>query len=335
MHQPKPTVYLIYGDDEFAIDRIIHQLRDKLGDPTTADMNVQRFSAVGLDMGALEETCSAIPFLSHRRLIILDHAEHLTQDKAWKDTKSERFFSFLENIHETTALVLIEHVDIQSRKKLENYKNRSPFYRWTESRHPHKAYLIPCSTPKGGAFLHWLMEHCRDLGGEIEPTAAHMLAELVSEDPLLADQEIKKLLDYVDLRRPVEKDDVEQLTPFHGQSNVFALVDAIGLRHGQDALGHLHRLLEDSDPRYAFAMIVRQFRLLLQSREALDNGQNPGQVLDLPGFVADKISAQARNFKLTDLERIYHKLLAIDLASKTSQASYEVELDRFIAELSI
>jgi DNA polymerase-3 subunit delta len=334
MHQPKPTVYLIYGDDEFAIHRIVHQLQEKLGDPTTAAMNVQRFSVMGLDMGALEETCSAIPFLSHRRLIILDHAEQLTRDKKWDETQRERFYNFLENIHETTALVLIEHVDIQSKKKLDDYKNRSPLYRWAEPYHPHRAYLIPCSTPKGGAFLHWLMEHCKDLGGEIEPTAAHMLAELVSEDPLLADQEIKKLLDYVDLGRPIGNDDVERLTPFHGQSNVFAMVDAIGLRHGQEALGHLHRLLEDSDPRYAFSMIVRQFRLLLQAREALDNGQNPNQVLHVPGFVADKISAQARNFTLTDIERIYHNLLAIDLASKTSQASYEVELDRLIAELS-
>ncbi|KPK89451.1 MAG: hypothetical protein AMJ88_17555 [Anaerolineae bacterium SM23_ 63] len=334
MHQSKPTVYLIYGDDEFTIARIIHQLREKLGDSTTADLNIQRFSAVGLDVGALEEVCSAIPFLSLRRLIILEHVEHLTRDKTWVDSRSERFFNFLENIHETTALVLIEHVDIQSNKKLEGYKTRSPFYQWAESRHPHRAYLIPCSTPKGGAFLHWLMEHCRDLGGEIEPTAAHMLAEFVSEDPLLADQEIKKLLDYVDLGRPISKDDVERLTPFHGQSNVFAMVDAIGLRQGQEALRHLHILLEDSDSGYAFAMIVRQFRLLLQAREALDDGKNPDQVLYLPRFVVEKIRSQARNFTLKDLELIYHRLLAIDLASKTSQASYEVELDRFIAELS-
>lgn len=178
------------------------------------------------------------------------------------------------------------------------------------------------------------MEHCKDLGGEIEPTAAHMLAEFVAEDPLLADQELKKLLDYIDRQRPIVMDDVELLTPFHGQSNVFAMVDAIGLRHGKDAQHHLHRLLEDSDPHYAFAMIVRQFRLILQAREALDNGQNPEQILQLPRFVANKISAQAQNFSLKDLERIHHNLLSIDLASKTSQASYDIELDRFIAELS-
>lgn len=333
MDQPKPTVYLIYGDDEFTITRIIHQLREKLGDSTAADLNVQRFSAIGMDMGALEESCSAIPFLSTRRLIILDNAEHLTR-RSWDDTQKERFFNFLENIHETTALVIIERVDIQSTVKLENYKNRSPFFRWAEPLHPQKTYLIPCRTPKGGAFLHWLMEHCKDLGGEIEPTAAHMLAEFVAEDPLLADQELKKLLDYIDRQRPIVMDDVELLTPFHGQSNVFAMVDAIGLRHGKDAQHHLHRLLEDSDPHYAFAMIVRQFRLILQAREALDNGQNPEQILQLPRFVANKISAQAQNFSLKDLERIHHNLLSIDLASKTSQASYDVELDRFIAELS-
>ena len=178
------------------------------------------------------------------------------------------------------------------------------------------------------------MNRCQSLGGEIEPAAAHLLAESVAEDLFLANQELTKLLDYVDRKRPIEINDVERLTPFHGQSDVFAMVDALGQRRGQEALQRLRQLLEDKDPKYAFAMIVRQFRLLLRAREALDLGLNTQQVLRVHPFVVNKVSAQAGNFSLADLERIYHKLLAIDLATKTGQASVEVELDSLIATLS-
>ena len=333
MDRPTYTVYLFYGDDEFAIAEVINQLREKLGDPTTADMNTQRFSASKLDLGALEEACAAIPFLARRRLIIVDNVELLSRDKSWDEKRRDRFFGLLDDLHESTAMVLIEYAVIQSSKKEEDFKKRSPFYQWAKA-NPSKAYIRKCSSPKSNAFLHWLMNRCQSLGGEIEPAAAHLLAESVAEDLFLANQELTKLLDYVDRKRPIEISDVERLTPFHGQSDVFAMVDALGQRRGQEALQRLQRLLEDKDPQYAFAMIVRQFRLLLRAREALDLGLNTQQALSVHPFVANKVSAQAGNFSLADLERIYHKLLAIDLATKTGQASVEVELDSLIATLS-
>lgn len=333
MDRPPYTVYLFYGDDEFAIAEVIKQLRDRLGDPTTADMNTQRFSASSLDLGALEETCAAMPFLAHRRLVIVDNVELLSRDKSWDENRKDRFFKLLDDLHESTAMVLIDYAEIQSSKKEDDFKKRSPFYQWAKA-NPNKAFIRKCSSPKSNAFLHWLMNCCRSLGGEIEPAAAHLLAKSVAEDLFLANQELTKLLDYVDRKRPIEINDVERLTPFHGQSDVFAMVDALGQRRGQEALQRLRRLLADKDPKYAFAMIVRQFRLLLRAREALDLGLNTQQVLGVHPFVVNKVSAQAGNFSLADLERIYHKLLSIDLATKTGQASVEVELDSLIATLS-
>jgi DNA polymerase III delta subunit len=75
--------------------------------------------------------------------------------------------------------------------------------------------------------------------------------------------------------------------------------------------------------------------LLLQAREAIDNGSDPHQVMNVHPFVVDKVSAQARNFLLVDLEHIFHKLLAIDLAVKTGKAFIEVELESLIAALSV
>jgi DNA polymerase-3 subunit delta len=329
MKQPPPTVYLLYGDDDLAIHEFVGQLHERLGDPSTADMNMQQFLAKGIDLGTFEEACKSLPFIAPRRLVFLDHADELPSGEAWRD----RFFSILQSLPQTTALVLAEYVDIRSDKDDRAYKARSPLYRWCDSR-PNETFIRKYATPRGAAFVAWLLNRCHMMGGEIDTSAAHQLAELVAEDAYMASHELAKLLDYVDLKRPIEMEDVNRLTPFRGQSDVFAMVDSIGQRNGAKALRTLHRLLDEDDPLYAFAMIVRQFRLLIQAREALDNGLDPKEVMRVHPYVAGKIGAQARNFTRADLDYIYHRLLSIDLGSKSSTADRAVELDSLITLLS-
>lgn len=330
MAESKPTVYLIYGDDEFAMEAFLHHLHDRLGDATTADMNSQVFSAADLDLPTLESYCTSMPFLAHRRLAVLEQVEKLPKDGEFR----EAFFAFLERLPSHAALVLVEKADMQRWRSEDRYREGSAVYEWVTA-HPEQTYIQRCVVPHGSAFVAWIGSQCHTLGGEIDNEAAHLLAELVSEDPFLAHQELSKLIVYVDGRRPISVADVELLTPFHGQSDIFAMVDAVGERNGKVALKHLHRLLEEEDPRPIFFMLVRQFRLIIQACEAIDRGLNPRDALPskTPNFVIKKINAQAQNFHLQELERIYRELLRIDLASKTGGVDLEVALDHFIADL--
>jgi DNA polymerase III delta subunit len=112
------------------------------------------------------------------------------------------------------------------------------------------------------------------------------------------------------------------------------MVDALGAGDGPRALALLHRLLEDESPRYAFSMITRQFRLLLQAREAMDDGRDPSTVLSLHPYVASKLTTQARQFTLPQLEVMYHFLLQTDLSIKSSFSEETVALDTLVADLS-
>jgi DNA polymerase-3 subunit delta len=317
---PKPTVYLLYGDDELAMADFVARLREKLGDPSTADLNTIRFAAESTELGALAAACGSAPFLAPRRLVILDRPAVFLGS----DAVRERLFSLLDSLPPTTALVLVQPGDL---------KSTSPLRAWAEA-HAGTALCRAFDAPHDKAFLDWLRQRAQSLGGSIEPQAAHLLAELVSEDSRLASLELAKLLDYVDRRRPIAVEDVETLTPFRGQGDVFAMVDAIGNRNGREALLRLHRLLEEEDPHPVFGMIVRQFRLIIQARECLERGADPRQVLGVHPFVAEKVGAQARNFSLHALEDIYHQLLDLDLASKSSSTSLDTSLDTLVASLS-
>jgi DNA polymerase III delta subunit len=86
-------------------------------------------------------------------------------------------------------------------------------------------------------------------------------------------------------------------------------------------------------------MIVRQFRLLLLAREALDRGAPPHQILGeaphrLPPFVSEKIGRQALRFSHDQLTEIYRELAALDVTSKTGRGDLTLGMESLVAGLS-
>jgi DNA polymerase-3 subunit delta len=329
-----PVVYIFYGDDEFAISRAISDLEAKLGDASSAVMNFSRLDGRLTELETLESTAAALPFLAKRRIVVLEHPlARLSSPQVRK-----KFLGILERLPATTALVLAEY-----RPLLEKSERRKGKVHWLEkwaAGQGQRVYLKEYRLPKGAAMGRWIQDQAKALGGQFTPQAAVLLASLVADDPRLANQEIQKLLAYTNYHRTVEPDDVENLTADYGQGDIFAMVDALGNKDGRKAMGILQLLLEQQDPYSIFGMVVRQFRLLLLAREVIENSgqaslpptsQDIARALRVHPFVAEKVGAQARNFTLPVLEAVYHRLLEIDEAMKTSQMNADLALDTFVA----
>jgi DNA polymerase III delta subunit len=104
MDHPPPSVYLLHGDDDLAISEFVARLREKLGDPSAADLNMQTFNGEGAELRALEEAASTAPFLARRRLIVVQRAGACV---AGGTARQQRFLEMLEDLPRTTALVLV------------------------------------------------------------------------------------------------------------------------------------------------------------------------------------------------------------------------------------
>lgn len=326
-----PTVYILYGGDELGLSEFLRdRLILKLGDRSTADLNLARFDGPSLTMGALRATCGAMPFLAARRLVIVKDYLGLLAKRAGGKREAEALVELFAELPPTTALVFADYEDIP---------RNSPVLKWAEA--AGSAYVKHFPLPKSGALPGWIVQRARAKGGEFTPRAAQALAAAVSEPLRLVDSEILKLLTYVNFERPVEAADAERVTPYAGQANVFEMVDALGRGDGPKALEELHGLLESKDAVEGyfavFGMIVRQFRLLLQTRELMEAGASEGEVagaLGLHRYPAGKIYHQAHNFTLPALEAIYRKLLEVDEMYKTGQVEGPVALDLLVAELT-
>jgi DNA polymerase-3 subunit delta len=318
-----PILYLLQGDDELAIRDFIQAMQDKMGAPSTAEMNTDRINGRQLNVSALKNVAFAMPFLAERRLVIVENGVRTLRTKA----AQEKMVALLETLPVSTALVLVESKPLSEKNWL---------VKWVANANG-RAYVRTFELPKGPGMARWIRAYAKKQGGLFDPEAAMMLSGMVMDDTRVAANEVDKLLAYVNWERDVEPADIDRLTAEVPQGDVFRMVDAIGNRNGKLALDMLHQLLAEQDALPLFGMIVRQYRLLLQARELQDGGATQVEMskeIGTPLFVVRKLTGQLRNLDLPTLERIYKKLLEIDENIKTGQTDPVVALDTLIASLT-
>jgi len=325
MYDPQTVIYVFYGENEYEITEFVSELESQILEPASEVMNLTRLDERSFNPDELLSVAGVMPFLAERRMVVL------TNPRLRLSTPSERkeFLKQLGKIPPTTVLVLVEHI---SQRDIKN-KKINWLQKWAEGQTP-RVFIKNCLLPKQWQLEKWIQARVKMYGGEISRPAAELLSSLIDGQPRTADQEINKLLAYVNYQRPIEFEDVEKLTADITQGDIFTLVDALGNQNCQAAMTMLERLMANQEPILIFGMVVRQFRLLLLGREILDEGGNMtllARQYRLPGFVIDRLIQQIRRYSQTDLEKIYHQLLQIDEKAKTGAMPIELGLETFVA----
>lgn len=331
--EKKPTIYLLYGDDSFAMQKFVKEMVSKLSDdPTTVDMNFAALEGKQIRIDDLRTAAFSLPFLAARRIVRLSDPLALAKNKK----AQEQLLSVLENLPDSTALILLVEAEFE-RKDWKGFAKTNWLHKWVLSLPKEQTYIRETALPNQHAMPGWIIEETRKQGGKILQPAAVELASHVGTNTQLASLEIDKLLTYVNLSRPIEVEDVKELVPDVAPINVFDMVDAMAEGKTNQALKLLHGLLEEQDPFSLFGMIVRQFRLLLLASDVIHAGGRKEQIAQAMGihpFVAGKLERQGVRFTPTQLKTIYQQLLEIDENIKTSQMEARLALDLFVSELS-
>ncbi len=331
--RPTPRYYILHGEDELARSETLDKLKARLGDSELATLNTTVFNGTKITLAELKNTCNTVPFLTRRRLIVVEGLlTRLTKPPKGQKKKSEwqkeflnALTEYLPHLPETTRLVFVEPGQLPRNHPILRQAEQDEF-----------GYVRAFEPPKD--LVKWVRRRATSKGGKFSPQAAVALVEAVSANQRLLDQEIEKLLAYTNMARPVTSQDVSLLVPYAQEAVIFDAVDALGQRDGAKATTLIHNLLEHgNEPLYLFAMIVRQFRLLIQIKELSDQGLNPpaiAKAIKLHPFPTRKLYVQARNFSLQQLERVHSHLLDIDVQIKTGQIDSIVALDLLIAGLA-
>ncbi|MBN1976464.1 MAG: DNA polymerase III subunit delta [Anaerolineae bacterium] len=325
MSRPAPTFYVFHGSDEFTCAETLADFRSRLGPPDTVDLNTTLLDGRKATLAELRHACDAIPFMAEKRLVIV---EGLLARTAGQEEFLGDLAAYLGRLPETTRLVFVEAKPLPAHHPILQLAQKDE-----------RGYVKQFVSPDAKTLPGWIEKRVQKHGGEIEPQAAAQLAAVVGADLRLLDQEVAKLVAYVDAERVITGADVDAVVPYAQAAVVFDLVDALGRRDGQTAARTLHRLLDAGEhPLGLLMMIVRQFRLLIQVKELKAEGANPqtiAKALGIHPFPARKLHTQATYFTDEQLEVVYRHLLDADVAIKGGEIEADVALDLLVAGLAV
>jgi DNA polymerase-3 subunit delta len=318
----EPTFYVFQGEDELTLRERLTDLRARLGDPIIADLNTTTLDGKTVSLGQIQNAAGSAPFLSERRLVIVENLFKTANGDALLDG----LLAYLPTLPDWARVIFVETpAKLPASHPLIRLANEHP-----------RGRVVNFDPPDN--LERWIMKRAARYEASVEPQAAHELAERIHGDLRLADVELAKLATYVDGQRPIAPDDVALFTPYTAEANIFQMVDAFGHGDGRTAARLLHRLLDEGEePLKIFGMIVRQYRLLILAREHLDSGLPEHQAADTLGlhsYVAQKAIEQSRAYRLDQLERVYRFLLATDLSIKTGEVDPTLALDLLASTLT-
>ncbi len=334
--------YLFLAPDEFLLGQRLGQLKQALGDPEMAPLNIAELEGVRSDASEILHHAGALPFLADRRLVIVrGYLAHLESRQGTAKSPNTAAQAEARQILEALADPGISNdlvfIDDKLDKRRAIWRGLDGLAGLDQLRKGGLLAIEELNTPNARALPAWIANTARRDGVEIEGQAVQMLATFVGADLRRLTLEIDKLRSYA-AGRSITPDDVQRLVSDTSEALIWDLTDAIGQRDGRKAMRALYALRRnDANPFYLLTMISRQYRIMVKVKDETSRG--PGNEYDVASrvderpFPVKKAMAQSRNYALPQLEGILDRLLSSDFAMKTG-ADPDTEIDILVAELT-
>jgi len=330
-------IFFLYGEDTYRSREKLKQIEEKFKKTDKSRVNLVKIDGERNQWKNIEKELLSPPFLHDKKLIIV---ENFLKKKG---QKIEEALSFLKEgkIPDGTVVVFREDGVPDARLAIFKFLNK-----------PKQAEKFDFLSP--AKLNQWIFKEVETNGVEISRAAAELLSELVGPDLWQMSGEIGKLAAYCRGRGKKEKGkkgliEVEDANLFvrgNFDENIFALTDALGQKNKKIFFKILNEQIEAGlSEQYIFSMLVRQFRILLQIKEAIAEDypflslgdpvvrQKIATNLGLHPYVVQKALYQSKNYAVSDLKKIYGEMLEIDMKMKRTNLDPRILLDLLVSKI--
>ncbi len=321
-------IILLHGADTFRSKRFLRDLKNKFTkdvDPTENSLDF--IDGQNTTIREINEKINTGSLFVKKRLIVV---ENIFKNK--KDQIFTELDDLLKKIPSgENNIIIFWDEEINSTDK--SFKTKAKKLLAFLMQQP---YSQEFKTLSDGQLLTFIKKEAAAYHKEIDATAALRLLNLTSSDPWIIASEIKKLAFCGD-HKIINLAAVNEMVTGSYDENIFGLTDALSAKNKKLALA----LLEEQyaaglSDEYLITMLIRQFKILWQIRDALDKKINPALLasrLKLHPFVIKKGLLQAKNFDSPSLKKYLNNLIRLDFLNKNSQADIKTELNLLIANL--
>jgi DNA polymerase-3 subunit delta len=343
-------IIFLYGQDNFRSRLKLNELKDKYSrEVDKLGSGLKTLAGARASLAEIAAAVSPSSLLSRKRLIIIedifDNKDQAIFEKI-KDyfktkNRNDNIIIFwdsslkIKKVKNASRPMLL---DAAGKDKPLNKKQADLFKFLSTQKYAYSFNLLSYTE-----LTNWVKKEAVRRGGKISAKAAELLVGLTGNDGWQINNEIDKLLNYkaagklTETGAEIEVWDIQNLVQGNFNENIFALTDAISDKNRALGVKLLaEQIAAGLNGGYLLNMFVRQFRILLQIKQALDAGSNQRKIasqLKLHPFIIQKGMEQARNFSLLALKNIFSQLAKIDYEVKSGQGDYITGLNMLLARI--
>jgi DNA polymerase-3 subunit delta len=344
-------VYGVLGD-AYLQGRVIDALLGWSLDADARDFNLDVVDGEGGRISDVLALAGNLPFLSERRAVIVKRAEKMEglgksdgsggEDKKAKKgaSSAQKLSDGLKNLPPSTVLILARTPETpEPGAKTTSRCISAPLDKVIDE----VGLIIDCTVEAKNSGLAVSILTSEAAAREIpfEHGAATYMVERCGNDIAKLLSELDKCALSVGVGRPISTRIIDEMTQRAPHDTVFDLTDAIGERRGAKAIVLVRELLESGEPpELMLSLLVRHLRQLMQARTFLDLNlpldsslarrlppelaaqlpkdarDNLALALQSSTWMARRLSTQARQFSMAELQRALENTLEADLMLK-------------------
>lgn len=316
-------VYLFYGPEQYLQNHYLSLLRKKLVEPQFAAFNDHRISGRAFDCEQFAAAVQSYPTFSEHKLVVVEELQGtvLTESKT----------QIAAALEQTAAGVCVVFCyDAQTDLSAKTNAIRK-FFAGVG------AVEVEFLEPSESDLSAWVTRHVAAHRKKIDLPVVQYLLSVCDNDMTALLQEIEKLCSY-STRDQITREHIDRVVTFSVDARVYALADALGAGHYDEAFQTLHTLCDMKyEPVYLLGTISSTFCGLKKCKAAQAAGLPRSEAMERCGiktpFVFDKYSRLCQQFSMRFLNRAVRCCADADLELKSSPMQKQLILELLLGRL--
>jgi DNA polymerase III subunit delta len=257
----KPT-YLIAGGDEAKIARARGRLRERAereGGPGALEIFEAGDGRRSPDVESVVASLATISLIASRRYLLVDGVE------GWGKADAEKAIEALGRVPDETTVALVAHGKAPAGLAKAVEKSGGE--------------VVAFDLPRERELPKQLVADARELGFELEPTAARLLVERLGPRPMRLRTELERLALWAGEGGTVGLEDLEAMISDTSEEAIWTLADAVVAGDEAETMRVAERLVSQGEalPRIVYALAPR-LRQALRAASELEAGRPASEV---------------------------------------------------------
>jgi DNA polymerase-3 subunit delta len=348
-------ILFFFGEDTFRARQKINELKQKFKKEIDASGNdIAIIDGAKASMEEVNEKTSSSSLFHKKRMVVIEDFFSNSSKSVFK-----AMVDFLERKKDLENVIIFYEPNLRTEgKKLDPQKakianSKGELKALIKDQKElfqalsHQQFVQEFKSLSNSEASIWVKKELEERSAFMSFATINLLVGMVGNDLWRLNNEIEKLINYKKSAHPglaqagakieIDNKDLDLLVRGKFDENIFALTDALSVRNKAVVI----RLLEEEldagvSEFYLISMIMRQFKILLQIRQALDFGFTSRKIissLKLHPFVAQKGINQVRNFNREQLKKIYYQTIRADSMIKSGNIEPRLALDLIFSKI--